>query len=168
MRTPRRLILLCTAMFAVAVVAYAGLREPAVDVADRPTLVGVGAQGADSQNAWRDVLAREPTSLDDLAEALRRPLFREARRPPAPVVVESAPEPAPPAGVGATLTGVVVSRAGQIALLTPDGGAKVRRLSVGETYEAWTVTEIGPDFVILESEAGIETLHLRYRRRNRE
>jgi len=104
-----------------------------------------------------------PDPFEVYAESLERPLFEQSRRPPA---VASPEQPAPDAAapvLSATLTGVMFSGTGSVALVTEVGASSPVRISEGEQLNGWTLVEIRPDNVTFQQAGDSVTLELIYR-----
>jgi hypothetical protein len=90
--------------------------------------------------------------LDRLAAIVEQPLFSSTRRPAA-----APPPPASTEGLvlGAyRLTGVVVTPTHRLVLLKRADGRRTIRVAEGEAVEGWTVVQVTPDKLVLESAAG--------------
>lgn len=92
----------------------------------------------------------EPTpSLEALAQTRDRPLFTPARRPletAAPAVAEAGRAQV----LGKWTVAAALSQGGKASvLLAPLGGGDLRRLSVGDELEGWTVVRLDLDQLVL-------------------
>lgn len=79
--------------------------------------------------------------VEDFSEVLDRPLFSPTRRPPAEgavAIASSEPE------LEVTLVGVIISSEEQIAIVKPKDGSRFLRLSVGDSFQGWTLDSIEP------------------------
>ena len=79
--------------------------------------------------------------LAEFSAVLERPLFSPTRRPPAEGTV---PEAAPEAELQVTLVGVIISSEEQIAIVRPKDASRFARLSVGDSFQGWTLASIEP------------------------
>jgi general secretion pathway protein N len=127
---------------------------PETGQADRPRLTRLAAVNP---------LADWPA--DALAEVLDRPLFNPSRRPfkPPPVIAPPPPLPAPepvPEPLDITLTGVLLSKSGRLALLKENGSGKMLRLKEGQSFEEWTLEAVGLREVVLTGRGEHLTLRL--------
>ncbi|MDE3176963.1 MAG: hypothetical protein KGM15_12755 [Pseudomonadota bacterium] len=105
--------------------------------------------------------------LEDLSATRDRPLFAPSRRPPPPVRVEAAPDPAPAEEKAIVLepppfdlVGAVVGKNTAFALLRHRTTAKVVRVRSGDDAEGWQVGAIGLRTVALARDGRSETLAL--------
>lgn len=88
--------------------------------------------------------------LDSLRATRERPVFAEARRPPAVAVVDRPravappppPEPADPEPPALTLVGTIVGSEETIAVFVAPAGGDVLRLRIGEEGLGWTLSSI--------------------------
>lgn len=90
-----------------------------------------------------------------------RPLFTLDRRPYQPPIdeppQEAKPEPPPPR-IEFALSAVVTTGERRIALLKPKKASETVKLSVGETHEGWTLTDVLADGVVLTN--GAQTMEV--------
>lgn len=95
--------------------------------------------------------------LERFAVVTERPLFTAERRPPAE-------DPAPEAGAVTRpplqLAGIVAVQDTYRVLARPPQGEPVR-LAVGDEYQGWRVTEIGPERLVLTRDGRSEAYELR-------
>ncbi len=78
---------------------------------------------------------------EDFTTILERPLFSPTRRPPAQgVAAAAAPEPE----LQVTLVGVIISSEEQIAIVRLNDADRFARLSVGDSFQGWTLDSIEP------------------------
>lgn len=102
----------------------------------------------------------DPPELERFASAFDRPLFRESRRPQAaPVAITETPVEA---SLDVVLKGVTVTGAESFALVAPIGALNSVRIALGETYEGWTLVEIGTDSVLFRRDGEEVRLELIY------
>ena len=86
--------------------------------------------------------------------ATRRPFVPEApppppAPPPAPAMATPPPPAPPPASLRQThtLIGIVEASGERTALLRANAGAVVVRLAEGDSFQGWTMKQVGPDTV---------------------
>jgi hypothetical protein len=125
-----------------------------------PTLPPIGDAASPPGPSAKLVLpeVREPT-LDELSEALDRPLFSRSRTPPANA---PAPTPTGPNQLEATLAGVLTTGAEKVALLLSAGSVRAERLREGDVFQGWEVIRIEDDFVVFERDGRTEMLTLNF------
>ena len=82
--------------------------------------------------------------IADFSAVLERPLFSPTRRPPVEGAVADA---APEAELQVTLMGVIISSEEQIAIIRPKDASRFERLSVGDSFQGWTLDSIEPSRV---------------------
>lgn len=108
------------------------------------TPVSSGAQTPQGPDA-ADVLA------EGAQELLERPLFHITRRPPE----EAAPvQPAAPAPVTLSLTGIVNDETDRIALMRLSNQPDLLRRRVGDTIGSWEIAEITETAVVVTNDDG--------------
>jgi hypothetical protein len=79
--------------------------------------------------------------VENFSSILDRPLFSPTRRPPAEgAVATAASEPE----LQVTLVGVIISSEEQIALVRLKDATRFARLSVGDSFQGWTLDSIEP------------------------
>jgi len=98
-------------------------------------------------------------SIDELSDALERPLFSRTRtapaNAPAPTVIE-------PSKLSATLAGVLTTGDEKVALVFPPGSTRAERLREGDVFQGWEVVEIADDSVVFERDGKTERLILNF------
>jgi general secretion pathway protein N len=95
----------------------------------------------------------------DFSAILERPLFSPTRRPPAEgavAAVASEPE------LQVTLVGVIISSEEQIAIVRPNDESRFARLSVGDSFQGWTLDSIEPSRVTFRRGDVEEHIELTY------
>ena len=83
----------------------------------------------------------EMAPVEDFSAILERPLFSPTRRPPAEgVITTTVSEPK----LQVTLVGVIISSEEQIAIVRISDTTSFARLSVGDSFQGWTLDSIEP------------------------
>lgn len=113
-----------------------GLEAPG---AREPTLPSRPA----STEAWR------PAPLAHYEALTARPLFTADRRPYEPPPEPPVPVEPPGPRVELDVTAIVTSASARLALLRSNVSPDVRKLSVDQTIDGWTLVEIRTDEVVL-------------------
>ncbi len=62
-----------------------------------------------------------------------------------------------------SLSGVIVTPRRRIVLLKETASGRIVRLKQGEQFEGWTLAEVAPDFIVLESGGRREVIVVRDR-----
>jgi hypothetical protein len=93
-----------------------------------------------------------PAPLQSFAVIDERPIFLAARKPPEVADAPEAKTMAPPP-ISFSLIGILVSGADRLAVLKPAAGGEALSLPAGAVLDAWTVAEIGADWIRLGSGA---------------
>ncbi len=97
--------------------------------------------------------------VEDFSAILERPLFSPTRRPPAEgVVATAASEPE----LQVTLVGVIISSDEQIALVRLKDATRFARLSVGDSFQGWTLDSIEPSRITFRRGDVEEHIELTY------
>ncbi len=94
-------------------------------------------------------------------EVLRRPIFSPNRRPPPE---QKAVAESPPVVPDLVLAGIIISGQERIAIAFEESTQEAVRLGEGTDYRGWTVTEILPDWVVLQRQGVEHRLDLFYKR----
>jgi hypothetical protein len=118
--------------------------------------------------AGEPTTAIEPTAhhvapvgpLSDYLLVSDRPLFTHDRRPFV-FVAEAAPVARAGPRVEFELTAVIITSATQMALLRSSQTPTVRRLTLHQTIDGWTLAEVAPDSVVLNRGSETVTVPLR-------
>jgi hypothetical protein len=108
------------------------------------------------------------TSSNAYLALAERPLFTVNRRPyepPRETLAEVArPQaPPPPPRVEFVLNAVITAPATRIAFLKVDGSPELRKLALGESHDGWTLVDVRPASVVLESGGRMMTVELERR-----
>ena len=97
--------------------------------------------------------------VEDFSTILERPLFSPTRRPPAQGMVSTAgPEPE----LQVTLIGVIISSEEQIAIVRLKDADRFARLSVGDSFQGWTLDSIEPSRITFRRGDVEEHIELTY------
>jgi general secretion pathway protein N len=118
------------------------LRPPSAN--DNPT-IPKAAQSRQNVSLPAEPALNVPP-LRRFTETLERPLFSSTRRPPEVAIVAAKPAPKA-APLNLILKGVIFSPQERIAIVAPKLDRRdqtILRLSVGATYQGWTLKEIAP------------------------
>lgn len=103
--------------------------------------------------------------LEEFSEITARPLFSPFRRPPSEAEsAETATEDAPPptlSDFNLTLTGVVISAEGRMALLQRPASTDLIRALLGQEIDGWRIELIEADRVTLRQGETVEVVTLR-------
>ncbi len=127
--------LLLGVCLALAALVYDQARREA------PGLAPAGGGGTPPLAALPDEPNYAMAPLEDFSTILERPLFSPTRRPPAQgAVAVASPEP----GLEVTLVGVIISSEEQIAIVRLKDASRFARLSVGDSFQGWTLEAIEP------------------------
>ncbi len=97
--------------------------------------------------------------LEDFSTILERPLFSPTRRPPAQGAVAA---PASEPKLQVTLVGVIISSEEQIAIVRLDDASRFARLSVGDSFQGWTLDSIEPSRITFRRGDVEEHIELTY------
>lgn len=126
----------------------------------------IGEAGAGGPAAAVEPLPPQPSfsmpPIEDFAETIERPIFsstRRARAGPGPQVAASAPT-----SLSFVLEGVVITSGERWALLRPQGGGDIIRLTEGGQVGGWEVIAIQPDKVSLRRDEVETVLELIFKR----
>ncbi len=126
---------------------------------EAPGLAPPGGGGAPPLAALPEEPNYAMAPLDDFSSILERPLFSPTRRPPAPGAVAVA---APESGLEVTLVGVIISSEEQIAIVRLKDASRFARLSVGDSFQGWTLYAIEPSRVTFRRGDREEHIELTY------
>ena len=128
---------------------------------------GRGDAAVEPANALTEQAAPELPEFDlppltEYATLMERPLFSSTRRP---IVVEgnSAQAPVTQQGLDVALTGVIIADESKVALIVPRNGVKPLRLSEGESYQGWTLSEVEAEGVIFRQGGRAQILELNHK-----
>jgi general secretion pathway protein N len=147
------LVVVCAAALACAVAGWSLMTDlRGMSQADLPISAPAQPDGDAGGTPELEIeLAIDPPPIDQFSEILDRPLFASSRRPPDRPA--AAIEPAQPLTV--VITGILITPAHRMALISPDKGQKARRIREGDTVQGWTVVSIEPRRVTFQR-AGAE------------
>lgn len=147
-------------------VAIASLAVMCVEMF-RPYELEVPVEGETSDTAESVAPAPVRRALGtetDYSGIAERPLFTFDRRPyQAPVAEPMREEPPapPPPRIDFELSAIVTTPIDRIALLRTSNAPEMIKLSVGETYEQWTLSEVTANAVVLQNGTQSITVPLR-------
>lgn len=147
--------------------------EPVFQVPETP-VVGAALASGDVELVSETIRAPAFPAIAEFSEIIKRPLFDETRRPfrrkvaAAPQASSAnSPRPQKPKvnvpDLKATLTGVVRSPDGDVAILTIEGASEPVKLVPGGSYRGWSLTDVGPDAVAFSAEGKEVKLRLNFK-----
>ncbi len=142
----------CAACLGFGYMVYAELSHPLEPV----ELARPGDGSASVARAPPPVSVSAPP-LRGFSETLKRPLFRESRRPAPPGTEKSA---AAPTALPLRLIGVIITPDRRTALIRQSRSAEISELSVGQSVQGWSLERILPDRIVMRSGDIRETYRL--------
>jgi len=126
---------------------------------------GINPAVASTQEPAPELPSYSLPPLADFAALSERPLFSRTRRPPAEG--EEAPAQAvTQSGLEVTLTGVIIADERRVALIVPRNADKPVRLSEGERFQGWTLSEVEAEGVIFRQGTRAQVLELNHKGAN--
>ena len=138
----------CTASLAVELLWPHGLESS-------PAQQELAVPAPEAADSW------QPNPLAAYDAIVARPLFTVDRRPFVPPTEETEPVSLPPGpSVEFELTAIVTSAAARMALLKTSSSAEVRKVTVGQAIDGWTLVEVREDGIVLRNGTDVRVLEL--------
>lgn len=124
-----------------------------------PGPVAVAGAGSAPQPELPAEVSFAMAPAETFSAVVERPLFSPTRRPPpgGTATIES-PEPE----LDVTLVGIIISAEERIAIFKAKGVSQFARLSVGDSFQGWTLESIEPDRVSFQRGEIEEYIELAY------